>query len=70
MIETESLICYLFELRPFTFDLQIPKHNFDEQDFLIRLEFYLNQMQMIPNRQEITFKLQERIQQYIYRKYY
>ena len=66
---TEILTVHLTELRPYTFDLVIPKTNFDSRHLVDRMDDYLNELRPIPYLREKVFRLQERTQHYLYQRY-
>ena len=69
MAEVEILIIFLSELMPHTFEVVIPVRNFDLPDFLRHLETYVNDVRALPNISERIFKVQERLQHYLYQTY-
>ena len=69
MAEVEILIIFLSELLPHSFEVVIPVRNFDLKDFLDHLESYLNDVRFLPNISERIFKVQERLQHYLYQTY-
>ena len=69
MAEVEILIIFLSELLPHTFEVVIPVRNFDLQDFLAHLESYMNDVRPLSNISERIFKVQERLQHYLYQTY-